>query len=136
VEGTVTKGGIPLSGIEVVFLADPDAGTVGPRATGRTDEGGHYRLRTDHGEDGAVVGKHRVVIRDREATEKQVRRFFRGKQRKEAARLSPEMAKRLEEELKNSADEPRVPSSYGRINKTPLRVEVGHEPLTFDIKIP
>jgi hypothetical protein len=54
VEGTVTKDGRPLRGIEVVFLADPNAGTVGPRATGMTDEAGHYRLRTENGEDGAV----------------------------------------------------------------------------------
>jgi hypothetical protein len=136
VEGIVTKDGIPLSGIEVVFLADSDAGTVGPRAAGRTDETGHYRLRTDEGEDGAVVGKHRVVIRDREAAEKQLGRSIRVKQRKEAAGLSPEIAKRLQEELKHSAAAPRVPPGYGRINKTPLRAEVGHEPLTFNIRIP
>ena len=111
--------GISLSGIEVVFLADSEAGTVGPRATGRTDETSHYRLRTDDGEDGAVVGKHRVVIRDREAAEKQLGRSFRSKQRKEAAGMSPEMAKRLQGELKHSADAPWVPPDYGRINKTP-----------------
>src|SRR5262245_35042525 len=58
VEGTVTKGGRPLQGVEVVFLADSDADTMGPRAAGRTDEAGHYRLRTDNGEDGVVVGKY------------------------------------------------------------------------------
>jgi hypothetical protein len=42
VEGTVTKGGRPLHNVEVVFLADPDSGTVGPRASGITDETGHY----------------------------------------------------------------------------------------------
>jgi hypothetical protein len=136
VEGTVTKGGRPLRGIEVVFLADSDAGTLGPRATGRTDEAGHYRLRTDSGEDGVAAGKHRVVLFDLEAANKQLGRSFREKQRKEAARLSPEMAKRLEEELKKSADALRLPPSYGRINKTPLRAEVGHEPLMFNIIIP
>jgi hypothetical protein len=63
VEGTVTKDGRPLANVRVVFLAD--TGSVGPRAAGLTDKAGHYRLRTDYGEDGAVVGKHRVVILDR-----------------------------------------------------------------------
>src|SRR5690242_4148029 len=48
VEGTITKGGSPLSNILVVFLPDTEAGTVGPRASGKTDEDGHYRLRTDN----------------------------------------------------------------------------------------
>src|SRR5690349_20643726 len=62
VEGTVTKGDSPLRGIQVVFLADVDAGTQGPRASGFTDEAGHYRLRTDIGEEGVVAGKHRVML--------------------------------------------------------------------------
>src|SRR5262245_13366194 len=62
VEGTVTKGGRPLRGIEVVFL--PDADKQGPRASGLTDEAGHYRLRTDAGDDGAAVCTHRVCLHD------------------------------------------------------------------------
>src|SRR5690242_2884422 len=69
VEGTVTKDGHPLAGIQVIFLADADAGTVGLRARGITDEAGHYRLRTDNGDDGAVAGKYRVVMLDLEASE-------------------------------------------------------------------
>src|SRR5262245_48295885 len=67
VEGTVTKDGRPLSGIEVVFMADLDAGTQGPPTSAITDESGHYRLRTHNGDQGAVVGKHRVVLLDLEA---------------------------------------------------------------------
>ena len=70
VEGTVTKGGRPLHNVKVVFLADPDVGTVGPRASGRTDESGHYRLRTDKGNEGAVAGRHRVLVLDNEVAEK------------------------------------------------------------------
>jgi hypothetical protein len=62
VEGTVTKGGRPLPHIEVVFVTDLDAGTQGPKASSFTDEAGHYRLQTDNGDDGAVVGKHRVLL--------------------------------------------------------------------------
>src|SRR5262245_1189813 len=91
VEGTVTKGGRPLHNVEVVFLADPDAGTVGPRASGITDETGHYRLRSERGDDGAVAGKHLILIRDLKAAEKQLLRRFRRHLPKETARLSPEM---------------------------------------------
>src|SRR5689334_2297251 len=52
VEGTVTKEGRPLAGAMVVFLADSEASTTGPRASGWTDAAGHYRLRTDRGEEG------------------------------------------------------------------------------------
>jgi hypothetical protein len=133
VEGTVTKGGRPLGNIEVVFLADPDAGTVGPRAAGRTDAAGHYRLRTDNGDDGAVAGKHLVLILD---VEIRTGRMGRSPQPKDAARLPPELAKHLKEPPKTTADEPRVPPRYASITETPLRAEVGREPLVFDIVIP
>src|SRR5262245_22782262 len=71
VEGTVTKDGRPLANIEVVFLVDADAGTQGPRASGTTDKAGHYHLRSHNGDDGALVGKHRVLVTDLEAAMKQ-----------------------------------------------------------------
>jgi hypothetical protein len=136
VEGTVTKDGRPLRDIEVVFLADPDTGTVGPRASGKTDEAGRYRLRTDIGEDGAVAGKHVVLIIDLQAAKGQMLRRFRGPQQKEAMQwLSPEIAKRLQDELKSAVDAPRVPPGYGRINKTPLRVEVHPGPQVIDLEV-
>ena len=135
VEGTVTKNGCPLANIEVVFLTDAAAGTHGPRASGTTDEAGRYRLRTDGGDEGAVVGKHRVILRDLVAARKQLVRSFRDKQWREGARPSPEMAKRLEEELKNSADAPRVPPRYERIDETPLRAEVQPGPQVIDLEV-
>ena len=125
VEGTVSKGGRPLRGIEVVFL--PDAGTAGPRAIGTTDEAGHYCLRTDQGDVGAVAGKYRVVLHDVEATTKQMRSRLRSQQKKG-------MVESLEERLKTRAAAPRVPPRFGSFNETPLRAEVGPEPqpLNFD----
>ncbi len=122
VEGTVTKGGRPLRDIQVIFLSDPEANTVGPRAIGRTDEAGHYRLGSDRGDDGAVVGKHRVVI-------------FAPRW-KGTVRGTLENANRLQDQLKKTEDAQQIPSSYGRINETPLRAEVGSKPLVFDIVIP
>src|SRR5260370_38634406 len=66
VEGTVTKNGRPLANVEVVFLADPDTDTLGPRATGRTDKAGRYRMRTGRGDDGAGPGTHLGLVPDLE----------------------------------------------------------------------
>jgi hypothetical protein len=61
VEGTVTQGGKPLEKIQVEFHPD---GT-GPKSVGVTDAAGKYVLKSEgNGRDGAVVGSHRVVLRD------------------------------------------------------------------------
>ena len=68
VEGTILKGGQPLAEVEVIFFGDPDAGTVGPRASGVTDKDGRYRLQGDvirsvpRNPDGAVVGFYYAVV--------------------------------------------------------------------------
>src|SRR5262249_41925491 len=62
VEGTVTKDGRPLAGIEVTYWADVAAGTRGPRTSGFTDDAGHYELRTDKGGRGAAIGQYRVCL--------------------------------------------------------------------------
>ena len=61
VEGTLTQGGRPLAGVEVRFVADPESGTEGLRSSGVTDAEGRYRLRTDAGRDGAVIGTESSV---------------------------------------------------------------------------
>ena len=136
VAGTVTRGGRPLPNVEVVFLADPDAGTAGPRATGGTDAAGRYHLRTDQGDDGAVAGTHRVVVLDLDAAKRQLIRTFRGPLGKEAARALPEDAKRLADEPKAAKAASRVPPGYGSISQTPLRARVGTDDQSFDIAIP
>jgi len=125
VEGTVTKDGRPLRGVQVVFLPDTDA--VGPRSTGLTDEAGHYRLRTGNGDDGAVVGKHRILIFDLEAA--------KGRRRPAHGPQLPEFAKRLEEQGKTAGDAPRVPPRYGRFNETPLRVDVQPGAQVIDLEV-
>jgi hypothetical protein len=94
-----------VANIRVVFLADVDAGTQGPRASGTTDETGHYRLRTDNGDDGAVVGQHRIRVVDQQA------------------KNAMPAVKR------------HVPPQYGRFNETPLRVEVQPGPQVIDLDI-
>ena len=126
VEGTVTRNGKPQNDIEVVFLADPDSKTIGPRATGRTDAAGHYRLQIDGGSMGAVPGTHRVLVLDLNAAKQSTPRG------KGATQVSPEQARRLEEEARKSL---RIPPNYGSINNTPLRATVGAQPVVFDIDI-
>jgi hypothetical protein len=127
VEGTVTKNGRPLRGIEVIFVADSDSGTVGPRTLGRTDEAGHYRLRADSGGDGAVVGKHRVLFFDAETASKRRRGGTPG---------MPLMKEEKMPERKKAEDAPRVSPRYGRFDETPVRAEVHPGPQTLDFDIP
>jgi hypothetical protein len=130
VEGTVTKGGRPLQGILVVFLPDADAGTTGPRSIDRTDKSGHYRLRTDKGEDGVVIGKHRVITLDPQAP--------KGGAMGATAR-SPQLlerAKHLMDQQKTAGDALQVPSIYEQFNKTPLRAKVHSGPQTLNFDIP
>lgn len=128
VEGTVTKEGRPLSHIGVVFLTESESGTQGPRASGTTDESGRYHLRTDNGDEGAVVGKHRVVIQDRQAVKERMGRTASGSK-------TSYHFKKLAKQGKASVDVPRVPARYGSFNSTPLRVDVhpGSQTLDFDL---
>jgi hypothetical protein len=128
VEGTVTKDGRPLRHFEVVFLTDIDAGTQGPKASAFTDEAGHYRLRTDNGDDGTVVGKHRVLVLDPKARKGWMSGPARGLQPKQAAPPSPEDTKRPQEQ--------QIPSHYGNFNETPLHIEVhpGAQVIDLDVK--
>lgn len=61
VTGKITADdGKPLGKIMIEFY--PTAG--GPRSFGESDAEGKYKLTTDDGRDGAVVGSHSVVLRD------------------------------------------------------------------------
>ncbi len=61
VEGTLTKGGTPLKNVRVEYWPE----TSGPKSTGVTDDQGRYTLKTEDGRTvGAVVGPHKVVLKD------------------------------------------------------------------------
>jgi hypothetical protein len=135
VEGTVTKNGRSLAGMQVVFMADVDAGTQGPKTSGVTDESGHYRLRTDNGDDGAVVGKHRVLIHDLHVVMKQRKGSRIGPLPKKGKQPLPKPLEFLKDQSKSAPDAPWVPPRYGRFDQTPLRVEVHPGPQTLDFDI-
>lgn len=120
VQGIVTQAGRPLSGVEVVFLPDGESGTQGPRATGYTDEAGHYELRTDAGNDGANVGHYRVCLIDCRKEEEEERKSMRG-----ASNPSSPPSEVIQ-----------LPSEYNTFAKTPLRAEVHAGSQTVDFEVP
>ncbi len=71
VEGTVTLDGEPLANASVGFepVRKEKGTTAGFGSYGQTDAQGRYRLESVHGDDGAVVGKHRVSISTMRAEE-------------------------------------------------------------------
>jgi hypothetical protein len=121
VEGTVSKDGKPLAGVLVVFCGDADAGSQGPNSTGPTDSAGHYRLHTHQGVDGALVGRHRVCILDREMLG---RAFSRNPANKKLSNERP------------APGTSAVSPAYTRREQTPLRAEVrpGGQVLDFEVK--
>jgi hypothetical protein len=65
VSGAVTTGGKPVGGLIVTFQPlPPEGGTsaAAKRAIGETDSDGSFTLSTSTKGDGAVVGKHRVMV--------------------------------------------------------------------------
>ena len=60
VTGKVTRKDKPVAGMLVTFVPQPEAN--GNTSTGTTDENGEYKLKGPAGEDGAWVGRHKVMI--------------------------------------------------------------------------
>jgi hypothetical protein len=120
VEGTVTKGGKPLANVVVVFWGDPESGTLALLSSGATDAAGHYRLHTDQGDDGAVVGRHRVCIVEGGI----FRQGFRAPNGERHSRPN---------ELPTPS---QVPPSYANKNQTILRAEVcpGEQVINLEVK--
>lgn len=58
VEGVVTLDGQPLANVGVTFLPEGK----GPLASGNTNAAGEFRVSTLRPQDGAPVGRHRVVL--------------------------------------------------------------------------
>ena len=63
-EGVLKIGGRPAANVLVQFMPDVRANGRGPTSTATTDEQGVFRLTTQDGKDGAVVGTHMVVLVD------------------------------------------------------------------------
>ena len=121
VEGAVTLKGKPLPDVEIVFSPMSETGTNGPTSACVTDAQGRYRLKCDRADAvGALVGTHRVVIRDI------------------AAVPPPPGIEILDEKGQPYQPKPlRVPDRYADLQKTPFQnVEVrpGKQTLDYDLK--
>jgi hypothetical protein len=91
--GTVLYNGQPVADVQVVFT--PHAGRP---AMADTDAGGHFTLMTFEPDDGAVPGKHKVAIVDRQ--------------------------RRWVPDPKAAPPPTRFPERYQSVAKTPWEVEV------------
>jgi hypothetical protein len=111
-EGTVTIGGAPLVGVEVTFMPTADPKLRAPSSSGRTDERGQYRLTCQDGRPGAVVGTHRVAVRQRAPGKSDPRGLPPG-----------------------SRTNPPIPPQYLSVVETPLQVEVTPERHTYDLNL-
>jgi len=61
VSGVLKSKGTPLKNVRIEFLPE----SSGPKSTGVTDDQGRYVLKTEDGLlPGAVVGPHRVILKD------------------------------------------------------------------------
>lgn len=109
VQGTVRINGTPAGGIAVQFFPDHKRKTRGPRSIGETDESGNFTLKTDTGEEGAVVGFHRVVLDD-----------LRKKVAQQGEIPSP--------------NDTRIPEPYTQLTMTPVIIEVKPgQPVVIDV---
>lgn len=118
VEGQVTRDGKPVPNVQVIFYPDRPQG--GPRSTGFTAEDGRYRLQTDVGGDGAVIGPHRVCL------------VPVPPEPKPGGKAPPPPKP---PQARPAAASP-VPEKFMRPQETPLRAEVGAAPQTLDFQLP
>jgi len=119
VEGVVKLDGRPLGNVQVEFLPDPEEGTQGPRSTAVTDPDGNFTLVADNQKKGAVVGSHRVLIRD----------------------LQPYgdkfVGRKIEAEAQEGVPRPpsRVPAVYSDSARTPLKEEIQSDRPTVEVNL-
>ena len=57
VNGKVTLDGAPLGNVEITFQPEE-----GPLASGEADAQGNFTLKSSTGDDGALVGSHKVLV--------------------------------------------------------------------------
>lgn len=138
VEGVVTVDGKPLAGAEVVFMPNPDKGTVGPRSVAITDKDGRYRIASDKGRDGTPVGFNTVVINDLVALDMKYK-IMAGKAPPtvdDDAPKSPMQASSDPSEQQQVKVKLRFPEAYTDAARTPFRdIEVKPGVQTIDLKL-
>jgi hypothetical protein len=129
VRGKVTLDGQPLPEVEVVFLPDPERGTLGPKSSCYTDDQGRYVAQTSKGRDGVAIGFCRVCIHDIRA----LLSPFGGDAIKKAGAHGKEPDK---PSRPRPPPPSRVPAAYASVRDTPLKaveVKPGKNELNFEL---
>ena len=112
VDGVLLIGGKPAPKVFVEFIPDVSGTDSPPASAGETDADGHFSLTTrqrhSSPQPGAVVGSHRVVLRDLQ----------------------------LAASATGAGVPIRMSGDYSQVNTTPLREEVKEGPQTITIDLP
>lgn len=111
VEGTLTLDGKPLGQAAVTFILESSGPAAQIRSVGKTDEQGRFQLRSDTGQNGGVIGQHRVIVED----------------------LAMYDAPRDEEGSITKFPRRRFPALYGDPLQTPLRATIEPGPQQIDL---
>ena len=110
VRGTITLDGSPLKGVQILFDPIVTAGAVTPpRSRALADDQGHYALKCDTGQSGAVPGKHRVTVMYMMSSHDQATALKSG--------VRP------------------IPAKYSAAALTPLQIEVNSGQDTYDLHL-
>ena len=112
VVGIVKLDGKPMPNVKIMFMPDPQKGTVGPISAAVTDDEGHFKLTCEDQRDGAVVGWHKVAIFD--GSQNLYRTPRNGRRDDDAPVAKP----------KPRPKGPHVPDKYASAAKSPLELEV------------
>lgn len=116
VTGVVTKGKQPLDNVRVEFW--PEAS--GEKSTAVTDAEGRYTLKSEDGtKEGAVVGPHRVILKDLNMYGTK----FLGRKAENVKDLS-------------GGKKPRFSSQLGEGSSTAIKKTVSSGANTIDIEVP
>ncbi len=118
VSGILTVDGKPAPEIAVDFIPDSDGGTTGPPSSALTDQDGKFTLICRDGRNGAVVGTHRIVLRDNRAVAG-----------------APSMRFKDADKKPKPLPASRISDRYTRALSTPLRQEVKAEPQTIPLEV-
>jgi hypothetical protein len=131
VKGKVTRGGRPLAKVMVTFTPIEK----GPTGSGVTNDNGEYVVISASGKEGAIAGKHKVVLTVAASagpapggkTDFAKMAAERDSKTKAGAEGAPPAATNTED---------IVPAEYSDASKTPLSYEVKAGTNNYDIPIP
>jgi hypothetical protein len=111
--GVVLLDDKPLANVLVTFVPDEKGAGGATRSSGMTDAEGKFTLKAPPSHEGAVLGRHRVILEDLAILE----------------------APRSEDGTVLETPPNRVPKTYGDVLKTTLSVEVKSPPEPITLKL-